>query len=162
MSRVEKYSYVEFCSDIDLITEQIKNDKDWQPDYIVGLVRGGAIPAVFLSHKLDVPVIMIHWSERDNKELNNIYNTHEWIAQEINSGKKILIVDDIIDSGISIKNVTDYWQQHLTKKLNFDNVRVASLIYNISQMNAIAQYYASSIDRKFEHHWFEFFWESND
>ena len=28
---------------------------DWKPDYIVGLTRGGLIPAVMLSHYLDVP-----------------------------------------------------------------------------------------------------------
>ena len=52
-------------------------------DYIYGIPRGGLIPAVYLSHKLDIPMIM---------------DLHE-----IESNKSLLITEDIIDSGNTIK-----------------------------------------------------------
>lgn len=166
MPRIETYTYEDFNRGINILVDQISHDKEWKPDYIVGLVRGGAIPAVYLSHRLDIPVIMVHWSERDNRELNQVYNTHEWIANQIKDGKKILIVDDIVDSGESIKNVIKFWESVLEfkslQRLDFDSVRVAALLYNISQMNAIAYYYAESIDRKVDKQWFEFFWERKE
>ena len=83
MEPIEHYSYQEFVKDIDLITEQIRDDK-WKPDYIVGVVRGGSIPAVFLSHRLNVPVVMLQWSERNYTEMNhNACDVNFWIPKEI-------------------------------------------------------------------------------
>ena len=38
----------------------------WQPDYIVGLTRGGLIPAVMVSHYLNIPMYSLSVSLRDN------------------------------------------------------------------------------------------------
>ena len=57
MNGIEKVHYGdvhvrEMISDI-----AMKMHRDnWKPDYIVGLTRGGLIPAVYLSHYLDVPM----------------------------------------------------------------------------------------------------------
>ena len=59
---------------VDLLAKQITNSEK-QIEYIFGLQRGGLIPAVLLSHKLDIP--MTQDPTRQN----------------------VLIVDDICDSG---------------------------------------------------------------
>ena len=68
------------------------------PDCIVGLARGGLIPAVCLSHKLGLPMEVISLSLRDGK----VSSDKELLeAQLINLDKynNIAIVDDICDSG---------------------------------------------------------------
>jgi len=63
---------------VDLLAKQIIKS-GYQIEYIFGLQRGGLIPAVLLSHKLDIP--MTQDPTRQN----------------------ILIVDDICDSGETFK-----------------------------------------------------------
>ena len=43
------------------------NQDGWRPDYIVGLTRGGLIPAVMLSHYLEVPMHTLKVSLRDDE-----------------------------------------------------------------------------------------------
>ena len=38
---------------------------NWRPDYIVGITRGGAVPAVILSHLIEVPMRPLEVSLRD-------------------------------------------------------------------------------------------------
>jgi hypothetical protein len=47
-----------------IIREMSKDN--WIPDYIVGITRGGLVPAAMLSHYLDVPMHTLNISFRDN------------------------------------------------------------------------------------------------
>lgn len=66
-------------------------------DCIIGLKRGGLVPAVYLSHKFNIPMYVADItnikSNGDNVEW------HDDILPEIEPGKRILLVDDILDSG---------------------------------------------------------------
>ena len=64
-------------------------------DYIVGVLRGGLVPATILSHYTGIPLDIIKWSTRDFTQ--NVVN-HE-IAKLLNEGVNIVLVDDINDSG---------------------------------------------------------------
>tara|TARA_B100001093_G_scaffold216852_1_gene208095 strand:+ start:774 stop:1091 length:318 start_codon:yes stop_codon:yes gene_type:complete len=70
---------------------------------IIGLSRGGLIPAVVLSHKLDIPVTPLVWSTRDSGEKEIV----EWIPEDLINGAKYLIMDDIVDSGQTITTLLD-------------------------------------------------------
>jgi len=62
-----------------------------QVTVIHGLSRGGLIPAVLLSHKLGIPYV------------------NDWpILKHLYDPKTTLIVDDICDSGKTLKPYTDY------------------------------------------------------
>ena len=67
------YSYDVFRAGIDDIARQVEAS-DFEPDFLVGVVRGGCVPAVYLSHKLKIPVQMIHWNTRDDTEWGNESN----------------------------------------------------------------------------------------
>ncbi len=45
---------------------------NWRPDYVVGLTRGGLIPAVMISHYFNVPCETLKISLRDGGECDNI------------------------------------------------------------------------------------------
>ena len=44
------------------------NKAQWSPDYIVGITRGGLLPAVLLSQYLDVPMYTLRVSLRDGND----------------------------------------------------------------------------------------------
>jgi hypoxanthine phosphoribosyltransferase len=41
--------------------------KNWKFDLVVGIARGGLIPAVILSHLLDLPLLPIDYSSRKGR-----------------------------------------------------------------------------------------------
>jgi hypoxanthine phosphoribosyltransferase len=74
-------------------------------DYVVGINRGGLIPAVMLSHMLDKPLETINWSTRDFKRQEHNFS----IARDLVDGKNILLVDDINDSGQTFLDLIEDW-----------------------------------------------------
>ena len=86
----------------------------FNPTHIVGITRGGLIPAVMLSHSFDLPMETLGVSFRDNRA------THHTKFKPIDDAR-YLIVDDINDSGTTFKVVTDIFKnrrlQHRTAAL---------------------------------------------
>ena len=74
-------------------------------DYIVGINRGGLVPAVMLSHMLSKPLETINWSTRDFKRQEHNFS----IAGDLVDGKNILLVDDINDSGQTFLDLIEDW-----------------------------------------------------
>lgn len=151
------YSYDDFRAGIEHIAHTV-DASDFEPDFLVGIVRGGCVPAVYLSHKLKLPVHMVHWNTRDNTGWGNEHNC--WIPEEIMGGAKVLIVDDIVDGGDTIKELLEDWQTAVAGmgELNKDNIRVAAMIYNISQ-EVTVDFYHRTVDRNEDKRWFHFPWE---
>lgn len=153
------YSFSDFSAGIDSIANAIKSS-GWSPDYIVGIVRGGSIPAVFLSHKLNVPVQMVHWNTRDtSKWISNEHNC--WVPEDIHEGAQVLIVDDIVDGGDTIKELLDDWQKSIAGlgDLPLQNIRVAAMYYNTAQ-DVVVDFYHRTIDRNEDPRWIIFPWEA--
>ncbi|MHA2254387.1 MAG: phosphoribosyltransferase [Candidatus Kariarchaeaceae archaeon] len=104
--------------------EQLKNSK-YEPDIIVGVARGGWIPARLIADFYCLKVTANIKVEA--YELIGETDVEAKITQDINikvGGKKLLIVDDIADSGASLKVVLD--------KLKVDNpaeIKTATLFY---------------------------------
>lgn len=152
------YSYSDFCAGIDSIANAVKSS-GWTPDYIVGIVRGGAVPAVYLSHKLKVPLVAVSWSTRDTSIYGRESNC--WIPEDIMEGKKILIVDDIVDGGDTIRELLEDWQKSVAGlgKLNTDNVKIAAMWFNPSQ-DVNVDFYHNIVDRTEDQRWVVFPWEA--
>lgn len=130
------------------------------PDYIVGIVRGGAIPAVLLSHRLGLPVVMVHWNTRD-KGIDH-RESNAWLSEDINfNNKKVLIVDDIVDSGRTIEELFEDWSatnKAGERTLALDNIKVCAIVYNETQ-SVYVDYYGRAIDRNQDDRWCVFPWE---
>tara|TARA_R100001126_G_scaffold45295_1_gene25630 strand:- start:196 stop:603 length:408 start_codon:yes stop_codon:yes gene_type:complete len=82
---------------VDVLSAKIPEDTK----YIYGLTRGGLIPAVMLSHKLNIPMIT------SPQELAS--------STIMNVTRNILIVDDIADSGFTLKA----WSRYPTAVLHY-------------------------------------------
>jgi xanthine phosphoribosyltransferase len=155
---------------------------NWKPDYIVGLTRGGLIPATMLSHYLEVPLQTLNVSLRDS-ELGPESNL--WMAEEafgyvpadeqetlksrwdISRRKNILIVDDINDSGATLQWIKDDWQSgclpNETTAWNSvwnKSVRFAVLVNNQASNFKDVDYVGKEINKLETPAWVVFPWEN--
>ena len=88
------------------ILRQMQRDS-WMPDYVVGLTRGGLVPANMISQYLDIPMHTLKVSLRDSTDgpESNLWmaedafgydsNPETTIKSNADLKKNILIVDDI-------------------------------------------------------------------
>ena len=145
------------------ILRQIHHDA-WQPDYVVGLTRGGLVPANLISQYLSCPMECLKVSLRDDstKPEHNL-----WMAEDAYEGKNILIVDDINDSGATLNWIKKDWEAFHPSKPNpwktiwNTSVRVATLVDNESSKSKLAiDYSAVTINKADKDVWIVFPWES--
>ena len=150
------------------ILRQIQRDA-WLPDYVVGLTRGGLVPANFISQYLDIPMETLKVSLRDDNSQpeSNLWMAEDAFGDNENGGKKILIVDDINDTGATLNYIKQDWQSSCLSNderwLNDvwgNNVRVAVLFDNEASKSELDINYSSvTINKAEEDQWIVFPWE---
>lgn len=159
---VVHYTKENFDYDIASIADQLIVS-DFKPDFIIGLSRGGLIPAVVLSHKLDVPMYALNWSNntQDIVTLEAILDGH--------NNANFLVVDDLIDSGALLKQLFNQIDRpDYTKDLS--RFRVATLLNNLDVeklyenkiSTVICNYYGTAFSRSENPEWFTFYWEEKE
>ncbi len=120
--------------------------RDFDPDVIVGVARGGLVPAVRLSHLLgDKEFRVIHVKYYKGRRR---LNKPELISDIKALDGKVLLVDDVADTGTSLSFVL----QHLKKKRATD-VRTATIAYK-PRAGLKPDYYAFETNK-----WVVFPWE---
>lgn len=107
--RVKTVTWHKFDRYINDIREQIE-----KPDCILAIARGGLVPGTVLSHKYNCPLYTIGVTSYSPVE-DEFYETQGIlkITQDIDSTvltnhQKILVVDDICDTGKTFTYVKDY------------------------------------------------------
>jgi hypoxanthine phosphoribosyltransferase len=144
-----QYKYEFFKADCDKIIQDITSN-GIKYDYVVGIVRGGAVPAVYISHHLDVPMKTVSWSTFHSDQCKE--SALDIADDIITDGKKVLLIDDILDSGRTMKELFDDW------RVKPEQVDVAVLIYNTAQP-IVPKFHGRTIDRNTDPSWVNFWWE---
>ena len=139
---------------------------NWRPDYIVGVHSGGSIPAVMLGKMLGIKTYTLDVRLRDGGDQGPESNC--WMSEDaFGSDKgpmKILIIDDINDSGATIEWIKKDWQSSCLpnnlrwKSIWGDNVRFAALVNNLSSTQEV-DYQSVEIDKSERDCWIVFPWE---
>jgi hypoxanthine phosphoribosyltransferase len=135
------------------LAAKLAADTAWTPDFIIGIGRGGLVPAVFLSHATGLPMLSVDFSSQveDFAETPLIR-----LAKRTIDGERLLFLDDINDSGRTITHL----RRALAEAGAVDGaVRFAMLIDNQSSAERI-DYSARQIDRTVTKDWFVFPWEA--
>lgn len=169
------------------LARQLQKD-NWRPDYIVGITRGGAIPAVMLSQYLGIPMRPLQVSLRDGQDcvsdLGMAEDAFGYVAKDSRgyehfeiSGlpvphdptdprirKNILIVDDINDTGATIAWIKKDWpsgclpNSYAWKNIWHNNVKFA-VIHNNLASNEEVDYSSIEINKAEEDCWIVYPWE---
>jgi hypothetical protein len=150
------------------ILHQIFIKDSWRPDYVVGLTRGGLVPANLLSQYLGCRMETLKVSLRDGTECeSNLWMAEDAFGHEMYEPKNILIVDDINDAGATLNWIREDWQSGCFpkdkrwKKIWGNNVRVACLYDNESSKSKLdVAYSAVTINKADKDVWIVFPWES--
>jgi len=154
---------------------------NWRPDYIVGITRGGNVPATILSNMLNVRGEALKVSLRDddsesesncwmsedafgyvNEDEREVYKSR-W---DISKRKNILIVDDINDTGATFNWIKQDWMSScLPNEESWDkvwhgNVRFATITDNLSsEFNGKVDYTTHEVNKAEEDVWLVYPWE---
>jgi len=131
------------------IVKQMYAD-NWRPDYIVGLTRGGNIPATIISNMLDIPCEAMKVSFRNDDRVDKDF----WLSELIME-KNILIVDDINDTGATFKWIWDDWKLEKLHKVKF-----ATLTENIASEFGDVSYHVHEVNKAEEDVWLVYPWEN--
>jgi xanthine phosphoribosyltransferase len=163
------------------IALQMYKDK-WRPDYIVGITRGGNVPATILSNMLDVPGQALKVSLRD---ATGESESNTWMADDafgyvneeervntksrwdISKRKNILIVDDINDTGATFNWIKQDWQASCLPDESswgtvwHNNVRFATITDNLSSdFDGTVDYSVHEVNKAEQDVWLVYPWEN--
>jgi xanthine phosphoribosyltransferase len=161
----------EFNGLVARICREISNS-NWRPDYIVGLTRGGLLPAVMISQYFDIPCETLKISLRDGSECeSNCWMAEDafgYNAAEVGGPlcKNILVVDDINDQGTTLNWLMNDWQSScLPGDARWDhvwnqNVKFAVVVDNLSSKCTVGMDFVGMEVNKAENDvWIEFPYE---
>ena len=163
------------------IALQMYKDK-WRPDYIVGITRGGNVPATILSNMLGVRGEALKVSLRD---ATGESESNCWMADDafgivdeaqkdlfksrwdVGKRKKILIVDDINDTGATFNWIKQDWpagclpNEESWKTVWHNNVRFATITDNLSSnFNGTVDYSVHEVNKAEQDVWLVYPWEN--
>ena len=163
------------------ITLQIYKDK-WRPDYIVGITRGGNVPATILSNMLGVRGEALKVSLRDatGESESNCWMSSDAFGYvdedervntksrwDISKRKNILIVDDINDTGATFDWIKQDWQasclpnEESWNTVWHNNVRFATITDNLSSdFNGTVDYSVHEVNKAEQDVWLVYPWEN--
>lgn len=177
MTKKVYYSWADIEHMIGVLNNLMAAD-GWRPDYIVGLTRGGLVPAVMLSNLTGIPMHTLDarsevndlsgpesnlWMAEDaygyDHEFKDNYYHHPSLA------KKILVIDDINNNGKTLAWVREDWQSGCVprspkwEEIFGGNVRFATLVDNIGSTFDDVDYAAVEINKADQDIWTVFPWE---
>ena len=140
------YSYDEFAIDAKKMAKQIKDEFD--PEVILAVARGGLTLghslAVALENRNLFTLNSIHYEDTNKLDTIQIFN-----VPDLSKYPKILLVDDIIDSGESMVEI----KRELLKRYSNLDIKIATVFYKEKAL------LLPEFKVKEAHDWVEFFWD---
>lgn len=122
----------------------------YKVDVVIGILRGGAVPAILVADLLDVSDVgMIEIKLYKGRKRGERAILRQPLTIGV-AGKSVLIVDDVSDSGMTLQMAIDYVRHHAPKE-----IRTATLY--VKPWTALyPDYYAESTED-----WLVFPWEKS-
>jgi hypoxanthine phosphoribosyltransferase len=163
---------------------------NWKPDYIVGITRGGNVPATIISNMTGIrcEALKVSLRDDDSESESNCWMAEDAFGYEhfkilehnadisasagesiLNlpiSRKNILIVDDINDTGATFNWIKQDWPAGcLPKEESWNtvwnnNVRFATLTENLASDFDKVNYTCHEVNKAEEDVWLVYPWEN--
>jgi xanthine phosphoribosyltransferase len=139
------YSYEEFVGDADALVYKIK---DFDPDTLLAVARGGLTLGHFMAQAMDTRRLFalnsIHYDKTRKLETLEVFN-----IPDLSSARRVLVVDDIIDSGETLQAVLRLLKDQYPQT----EFKLATIFY---KPTAVIE---ADFTLKKAHEWIDFFWE---
>jgi len=180
MNKKVYYSWEDVEHMLTAINNEMAAD-GWRPDYIVGMSRGGLVPAVMLSNMSGIPMHPLGkdesnlWMSEDAfgyvSHLDSVEPLDEIVpdisANLVDEGINILIIDDINNLGSTFEQLKADWTSSCMPMDHarwdavwHNNVRFASLVDNEASLFVDVDYAAVEINKTEKPVWCVFPWEA--
>ncbi len=141
------YPYDRFVNDVKAL---VKLTQNYQPDTLIAIARGGLTLghayAIATDNRRLMTINSVLYEGDQRGKSCEIFN-----VPELSSAKKVLLLDDIVDSGQTIKEVLEHLQGCFPEV----EFRIASIYY---KKTAVIQ---PDFALHEAHDWIEFFWEKD-
>ena len=139
------YSYELFKNDTQILVDKCR---DFEPEILLAVARGGLTLSHLMAQALNMRNLYtlnsIHYEGELKLDTFNIFN-----IPDVSHAKKVLIVDDIVDSGETMREILKV----LKEKFPTVEFKLATLFY---KKTAVLQ--PDSCVRE-ANEWIDFFWE---
>jgi uncharacterized protein len=103
-------SWDEYHRSIELLAEQIAAS-EWEFNQIICIARGGLRVGDILSRIFQQPLAIISassYSGEASRERGQLAIGHQIAMSTANLGNRILLVDDLVDSGVTLKQIVGW------------------------------------------------------
>jgi len=140
------YKYEEFIEDVNILSKEIKN---YNPDCLVAIARGGLTLVHFIGEKLNIRDVFtinsIHYEGEKKLDTFVIKN-----IPDLKNYKKVVLIDDISDSGETLKEIIDILKTEYPQI----EIKTATIFYKKSSL------VIPDFKIKEAKNWIVFFWEN--
>jgi xanthine phosphoribosyltransferase len=139
------YSYELFVKDTQVLVDKCR---EFEPEILLAVARGGLTLSHLMAQAMDMRNLYtlnsIHYEGELKLDTFNIFN-----IPDVSHAKRVLIVDDIVDSGETMREILNV----LNEKFPKVEFKLATLFY---KKTAILKpdYYVREANE-----WIDFFWE---
>ena len=134
----------------DVLAKRLKVAHEKHPfDQVVAVAKGGLIVGTYVAYKLDLPLYVVYassYEERQQKKLTTFVPTHIPLR-----GKKVLLIDDVWDSGATMKAL----QQEMEQRQGQEPYVCPATLY---RKKATGFYFVDEF-AKYTEKWISFFYE---
>ena len=119
----------EFESEIDILAKKI----DAVPDLIIGIARGGVIPAVLLSKRLNVKDMYVLKVRKEGGERRVMAEIFTDVSK-----KKVLLIEDMLETGKSMIVAKQYLEEN-------GATAITACLYIMSQTEVQPDYFLREV-----------------
>jgi len=142
---VKYYSYEEFRDDVRKLNQDVK---EFEPEVIVGIARGGLTLAHSMAEGLNIREVQTLrtelYDDTCKRDSLSVFDTCS-----LQNVHRVLVVDDIADSGETLKAI----MEHLEQKYTNMEFKSATLFYKKTSVYKPHYWINEAND------WIDFFWE---
>ena len=139
------YSYDLFKNDTQILVDKCRN---FEPEILLAIARGGVTLSHLMAQALDIRNLFtlnsIHYEKEEKLDTFNIFN-----IPDLTNAKKVLIIDDIVDSGETMKEILSI----LNEKFPKIEFKIATLFYKSTAL------IKPDFCVREANEWIDFFWE---
>lgn len=150
---ITQYSYQYIHNELyNLVHEMQLNLANY--DCVVSIGRGGHVPGVIISHMIDRPLITLKHQMYDNGDGEKYMVPVNPRFELLQTGPKVLLVDDIADSGKTLLSV----KTGIEKVFKSGEAKVDTLVVINKKPSCIEPTFSCIIDESTR--WTQFPWEN--